>query len=301
MDSIDIAARRPAIGVAGLGRMGAPIAAILSRTFSTRAFDIDPGRRAAVAGVTWSDSIRDLADGSDVLVTVLPGVPEMRQCLAEALPALRPGAMWLDLTSGDPSVTRELAAQAERRGVAVVSAPMGGSVPQASAGELIFFVSGADGAVERALGILRELAARDGVRRAGSRPEDGQIVKLLANGLWFANAVAASEAMLIGQELGLATGTLHDLLRTSAGGSRFIDEHLGMLLDGDYLETFGIDRVVEELDTVSAMARDARVTTPMLDASAVQHRAALSRFGPALGELLAVRLLEEQAGRLLRR
>ena len=178
---------------------------------------------------------------------------------------------------------------------------MGGSVPQASAGELIFFVSGADGAVERALGILRELAARDGVRRAGSRPEDGQIVKLLANGLWFANAVAASEAMLIGQELGLATGNLHDLLRTSAGGSRFIDEHLGMLLDGDYLETFGIDRVVEELDTVSAMARDARVTTPMLDASAVQHRAALSRFGPALGELLAVKLLEEQAGRLLRR
>ncbi len=208
--------------------------------------------------------------------------------------------MWLDLTSGDPAATRELAAQAAQRGVDTVSAPMGGSVAEAKAGELILYASGADEAVQRASPILEMLARADGVRRAGRRAEDGQIVKLLANALWFANAVAASEAMLVGQGLGLVVEDLHGLLRQSAGGSRFLDDYLSRLLAGDYMVSFGIDRVVEELDTVQSMGRAAHVTTPILDSSARLHRAALDRFGPVLGELLAVKLLESDAGRQLR-
>lgn len=56
----------------------------------------------------------------------------------------------------------------------------------------------------------------------------------------------------------------------------------------------------EELDTISTMARNAAVPSPVLDASREQHRLALDGFGPALGELLAVKLLEEQAGQHLR-
>lgn len=287
------------IGVVGLGRMGAPIARKLSRRFRVQAFDIEPDR--AVPGVAPSPSMNDLAASSDTVITVLPGPTELREWAVEALPMLRRGTLWLDLTSGDPAVTRGLADMADRHGVDAVSAPMGGSVAEAEGGELIFFLSGRADAAGRARPLLEVLAREDGIRHAGPRAEDGQIVKLLANGLWFANAVAASEAMLIGQGLGVAPSDLHRLLRDSAGGSVFIEEHLGRLLDGDYLETFGIDRVVEELDTVRAMAETARVTSPMLDAAARLHRAALDRFGPQLGELLAVRLLEDDAGRRLRR
>ncbi|NIZ91368.1 NAD(P)-dependent oxidoreductase [Kineococcus rubinsiae] len=292
---------RPVLGLVGLGRMGTPIAERLSHRFTVGAFDTDPTREGAVAGVRWRPSVRALAASSDVLVTVLPGPGELSTCLREALPALRPGALWLDLTSGDPAVTRGLAEEASRRGTAVVSAPMGGSVAEATAGDLSFFVSGNDAAVERALPVLRTLARPGGVRRAGARAEDGQTVKLLANALWFANAVAAAEAMLVGQGLGLTAPALHGLLRDSAGGSRFLDDHLGRLLDGDYLTTFGIDRVVEELDTVDTMSRATEVPTPVLDASAQLHRAALERYGPQPGELLAVKLLEERTRRQLRR
>ncbi|WIB77976.1 NAD(P)-dependent oxidoreductase [Curtobacterium sp. MCPF17_002] len=290
----------PVLGVAGIGRMGTPIAGLLSRHFRLGAFDVIPARRDAVTGSQWHPSLTALADASDVLVTVLPGPGEVRTCMLETLPALRPGSLWLDLTSGDPNLTAQLADEAERRNVAVVSAPMGGSVAEAAAGNLVFYVSGHDDAVERAAPILETLSGPDGVHRAGTRAEDGQIVKLLANGLWFANALAASEAMLIGQALGLGAAGLHKLLRDSAGGSRFLDDHLGRLLDGDYLTTFGIDRIVEELGTIHSMSRTANVATPMLDASARLHRAALERYGPELGELLAVKLLEEQAGRQLR-
>ena len=281
--------------------MGTPIVRALSNRFPVFAFDTDPRRQSAVPGGLWAASMKNLAAVADVVVTVLPGPGELHECMTEAIPALRPGTLWLDLTSGDPEVTRQLAEEAQHHDVEAVAAPMGGSVAEAAAGDLVFFVSGTDAAVARAHPILEVLSGPGGVRRAGARVEDGQIVKLLANGLWFANAVAASEAMLIGQGLGLAPGDLHELLRDSAGGSRFLEEHAGRLLNGDYLATFRFDRVVEELDTITAMGVAAQVSTPVLDTSARLHHTALERFGPALGELLAVKMLEEEARRRLRR
>lgn len=298
-DSADASA--PQIGIIGIGRMGAPIARHLSARFPVDVFDIDADRAEDVPAARCAAHVKDLAASAEVLVTVLPGPSELRDSAAGAVPRLRSGALWIDLTSGDPAVTRELGALAEKHGVELVSAPMGGSIAEAVAGDLTFFVSGADRAVDRALPILAPLAREGGVRRAGERVEDGQIVKLLANGMWFAHALVAAEAMLIGQGSGLAPEVLRDLLSESAGESRFVRQDLSKLLDGDYLATFGIDRVVEELDTLTRMAERTRTSAPLLDASAGLHREALDRFGPQLGELLAVRLLEDAAGRQLRR
>ncbi|WIB79013.1 NAD-binding protein [Curtobacterium sp. MCPF17_002] len=127
------------------------------------------------------------------------------------------------------------------------------------------------------------------------------MAKLLANALWFAHAAAGTEALLLGQALGLAPDALRQLLSDSAGGSSFMERHVGRLLDGDYLEEFPIDRVVEELRTVHSLAADAGTPTPVLSASADLHEQSLERFGPAMGELLGARLLEERAGTTLRR
>lgn len=294
--------QRMKVGVVGLGRMGAPIAQALRDAHPVSVYDVH-GERIREAGFDDArvSSLEELAGACDVLVTVLPGVEELTSVMRSALPVLPSGALWIDLTSGDPRTTRVLGADAHRYGIDVVTAPMGGSVPEAIAGELVFFVSGTDAAIERATPVLGLLAADDGIRWCGRRAEDGQIVKLLANALWFAHALAGSEAMLVGSALGLPTEHLHRLLRGSAGGSRFLDRDLDRLLDGNYLKTFAIDRVAEELDTVAAIGAVAGVAMPVLDASAALHRDASDRFGPALGELLGARLIEEQSGRQLRR
>jgi 3-hydroxyisobutyrate dehydrogenase-like beta-hydroxyacid dehydrogenase len=303
MDTAESMTSTGRIGVVGVGRMGAPIARALQRSFAIAVHDIDPDLTRTIGGdgVERYDSVEDLAGSRGVIVTVLPGPRELDVVARSALPSLAPGSLWIDCTSGSPATTLSLAQDAAVRDVQVVSAPMGGSPAEAAAAELGFFVSGADVAVERAIPVLQRLAAADGIRRVGDRVEDGQIVKLLANALWFANAAAASEAMLIGTKLGLPTEHLHRLLRSSAGSSRFLDHDADRLLDGDYLTTFGIARVVEELDTVAFLRADSGVDSPVLDASASLHGAALDRYGDALGELLAVRLLEERAQHRLRR
>ncbi|PZF56187.1 hypothetical protein DEI92_15440 [Curtobacterium sp. MCBD17_034] len=291
------------LGVVGIGRMGAALLPHLVALGPVLAHDIDPAREPDVlaAGARWAPTLAELLARVDVLVTVLPGPPELGAVMAEALPGLPAGALWLDLTSADPRTTRVLAAVAAGHGVDVVCAPMGGSVADATAAALTLFASGRPAAVERARPVLDALTVRGTVRHAGDRSEDGQVVKLLANALWFAHASAATEAMLVGQAMGLEPEHLHALLRTSAGGSVFMDRHLDRLLDGDDMTTFGVDRVVEELDTVAGLGREGGVPMPVLDASADVQRAALARYGPALGELLGARWLEERAGRRLQR
>lgn len=287
------------IGVLGIGRMGLPIARALAESgHEVSVFDADPER---AAGLLAADSVAALAASADVLITVLPGPHEVEDALlgtGAALAALRPGSLWLDLSSSDPRVTERIAGFASARGIDSVGAPMGGGPTAAGSRSLTFFVGGYPRAVERARPLLEVLGILEVI---GAGAGDGQVAKLLANLLWFGQAIAVTEALLLGQSLGLPPSVLRSTLATSAGGSVFIDEYLDRLLDGDYLETFGIDRCVEELDTLASLAASADVPFELSETVARLHREALARFGPVDGVLLAAKLLEERARRTLRR
>jgi 3-hydroxyisobutyrate dehydrogenase len=263
----------------GLGRMGLPVRERLGASGSDPLQPVDPAFAL---------------DSLDVLVTVLPGRKELAEA-AEGedgfLAKLRPGALWLDLTSGDPVLAAELATVAAARNIAVVGAPMGGGPKDAVDGTLTFYVGGEDEAVTRALPILNLLGST--IERAGSGVGDGHTVKLLANLLWFGQAVAVTEAMLLGERLGVETAVLRDILPRSAGGSTFMTGYLDRLIAGDYVESFGIDRVVEELDTLVSLADDGTFELSTLVARL--HRETLERFGPVDGELLVAKLLQERA------
>lgn len=289
------------VGVLGAGRMGLPvIRALVGAGDDVVAWDPDAVAlaRAASAGAAVADGVARAAASADVLVTVLPGVGEAAGAMAEALPALRDGSLWLDLTSNDPRAVERIAGLAASRRIDVVGAPMGGGAAAALAGKLHFFVGGTESAVGRARPLLETLGTVDHV---GEPVGAGYTAKLLANLLWFGQVVAVTEALLLGQSLGLSPAILRATLARSAGGSVFIDEYLDSLLDGDYLASFGIDRCVEELDILASLARDAAVPFELSALVGRLHREALERFGAVDGELLAAKLLEERAGRTLRR
>ncbi|HMH59408.1 MAG TPA: NAD-binding protein, partial [Galbitalea sp.] len=168
----------------------------------------------------------------------------------------------------------------------------------AERGTLRFYAGGAPTVIDRVRPVLVALGTLDHV---GDEIEAGYTAKLLANLLWFGQAVAVTEALLLGQALGLSPSVLRDQLAESAGGSVFIDEYLDRLLEGDYLASFGIDRCLEELEILVSLAQGAGVPFELSSTVARLHREALERFGAIDGELLAARLLEERAGRTLRR
>jgi len=266
----------PRVGLLGVGRMGGPILTALEAAgYDVLAFDPVTRPESSEAAVI---------EHAEILVTVMPGAFEL---------PLVPDTLVLDLTSNDP----RHAERAASNGVTIVGAPMGGGAAAASSRSLRFFVGGAQANVDRARPLLELLGTVDHV---GQGVGDGYVAKLLANLLWFGQVVAVSEVLLLGQSLGVPPARLSASLGASAGRSGFIDDHLPSLLAGDYLEDFGIDRVVEELDILVSLATENRIPFELSTLVTRLHREALDRFGAVDGELLAARLLEQRAGRELR-
>ena len=89
---------------------------------------------------------------------------------------------------------------------------------------------------------------------------------------------------------------MRGILSGSAGDSAFAENHLPALLAGDHLRDFGLDRCVEELDSIEHTAEASTVAHPITAAIAEPHRSALGRYGPVDGELMGAALPEELSG-----
>ena len=293
------------IGLVGLGRMGVPVCANLVQAgYTVRAGDRRPeaAEQAAKCGARWVPELAKLAAGADVLVTVLPGAGEVRELMlgaGGAAAALRGGTTWIDMTSNSPTAMTEVRNAVLGRGVQVLDAPAGGGVAAARHGALQLLVGGQAQVVAQHRELLEVLARPGQLRHVGGYGA-GYTVKLLINLLWFGQAVGTAEALLLGLASGLDLGIVRDVLADSAAGSRFIDHDLPALLVGDVMPTFGLNRCCEELQVVTELARDHHLPFQASQAVADAYQRALRRYGPADGELLAVTLLEEQAGLQLR-
>jgi 3-hydroxyisobutyrate dehydrogenase-like beta-hydroxyacid dehydrogenase len=287
------------VGIIGVGRMGLPICARLSEAgVAVAATDRRPEREAAVraAGARWAPGTPALVDAADVLVTVLPGSAELAETMASAIPALGPGTTWIDMTSAAPGLGRDLMDGAEQRGAECLEATLGGGPAAARAGTLQLLVGGRAPVLERQRPLLEALGTIEHVGDHGA----GYLAKLLVNSLWFAQAVAVGESLLLGAREGIDPRRLVEVIEHSAAGSAFVRAHADDLLDGDYLTTYGLDRCCDQLDALVEIASEQGLPHELAATVQRAYRDALARYGPVDGELLAIARLEERAGLRLR-
>lgn len=285
--------------------MGMPICERLVRagyqvTAGDRRSQLEPDVLAL--GASWGGSARAVAVGADVLVTVLPGPAEVRDALLGpdgALAGLRAGATWVDMSTCPPGDGRTLAAEARGRGVRCLDAPLGGDPAAARAGTLRLFVGGDAADVENKRRLLEAIAEPAAISHLGGHGA-GYLAKLLVNLLWFGQALATAEALLLAEKEGLDVDVLREAIGNSAASTQFVRQDLGALLDGDYLASFGLDRCHEELRAVTEAARAAGVPHELASVVEGIYGRALERYGPLDGELLGVALLEDEAGLRIR-
>jgi 3-hydroxyisobutyrate dehydrogenase len=291
----------PRIGFVGLGRMGMAMCARLAE--SGRPVTATDARaqladQAVALGARWAPSARAAADGADVVITMLPGPPEVHAVIDDVCGGLAAGAAWIDMSTASPGVARSVAAAAGPRGVRVLDAPVGGGPDAARRGRLLTFV-GADAADLQAhrdlLAVISDRIVHVGP--AGS----GYTVKLLVNLLWFGQALATAEALTLARRAGLDLETLLHAVGESAAASRFMTEGARALLDGDDLTSFSLARCCEELSSVLSLGDELEVPLELAGLVSDLHRRALAHYGDVDGELLGARLVAERAGVTLRR
>jgi 3-hydroxyisobutyrate dehydrogenase-like beta-hydroxyacid dehydrogenase len=284
------------LGFVGLGTMGGPTCRRLARAgHRVRAFDLDPARvdEAEAAGAVAADSAAAVASSADVLLTSLPRPDHVQAVMVDggALQALRPGAIWVDLTTNRIELVAELAARAPA-GVRVVDSPVTGAVDGARTGRLTLFVGGDADAVATVTPLLEELGAVIPCGPLGT----GNVVKLVTNQLWFVAAAALGEGFALGVRHGVALDTLWHAIRNSVGDSFVARHDAPSIFAGHYDPTFPLDLCLKDLRLIDELQRDVGADLPLTDAARMAFLQAGERYGTGAPELTVAKCIEEDAG-----
>jgi 3-hydroxyisobutyrate dehydrogenase len=273
------------VGWIGLGAMGAPMAACLTRAgHKVSAFDQDPARAPSLEdeGVKAADSIVDAATGADVLA-IMVATPDQAESVlfgnGNAAAALRPGATVLVMaTVGGAAVTR-WAERLSDLGVGVVDAPVSGGVARAGSGDLLIMVAGSPAAVDRVQPLLDALAGNAPI--VGTSPGDGQKMKLVNQLLCGVHIAVAAEALAFAEALGLEVATCYEVLRHGAAASFMFEDRGRRMVDGTEQVNSALDLFVKDMGLVVEAARDSAYPAPLASTAEqlylAGHRAGLGR------------------------
>lgn len=144
------------IGFIGLGNMGASMAKnLLKANFEVNVYDINPNSVQDLInhGAKSSKDIKELAQNSNVVITMLPMTTHVEQTLlgGDAVFAnLSKGSLVIDSSTIDPIASKNLIEKAKEFGIDMIDAPVSGGVTGAAAGTLTFMCGGSQEAKEKA-------------------------------------------------------------------------------------------------------------------------------------------------------
>ena len=200
-----------AIGFIGLGNMGRHMARNLVKAgHAVKVFDVVPAAVAALveAGATQVASVAEVASDVDVVVTMLPAGPEVRQVYldpAGIIARAKANTLLIDSSTIDVETARAVAKQAEAKGLAMLDAPVSGGVGGAEAGTLTFMIGGTESGFARAKPVLDAMGKT--IVHAGPSG-NGQVAKLCNNMLLAISMIGTCEAFGLAEKLGLKAETL---------------------------------------------------------------------------------------------
>jgi 3-hydroxyisobutyrate dehydrogenase-like beta-hydroxyacid dehydrogenase len=288
------------VGFVGLGNMGGPMCRrLVAAGYRVIAFDLsaDALRTAVDAGAEPASSAADAAARSTLFLTSLPRPDHVDSVMRTggALAALRPGSLWVDLTTNRNALVHELADEAPA-GVTVADSPVTGAVDGARNGHLTLFIGGSDADVARARPILEQLGR---VIHCGPRGT-GNAVKLVTNQLWFIHAAAIGEAFALGMSNGVELSTLWEAITNSVGDSFVARHDAPSIFAGHYDPSFSLDLCNKDLGLIAELAGAVGAPLPLTDTARRRFAEAADRYGASAAELHVVRQLEDDAGLSMR-
>jgi 3-hydroxyisobutyrate dehydrogenase-like beta-hydroxyacid dehydrogenase len=277
-------------GFIGLGIMGSRMAANLQKHgYSLVIFNRTRAKAEPLLGPcgTFSNSPAKLAQQVDVLFTMLaePGAVE-QVALGDNgfLDHLRPDALWVDCSSVNPSFSKRMAAEAARRDVHFVDAPVTGSALPAAQGKLVFWVGAELADLERIRPLLLCMGNR--IVHTGGHGT-GTSMKTVVN-LLLGNAMAVfAEAMALGEGLGISRKVLFDSLLNTPAVAPFIALKREKIESGNYEAEFPLRWMQKDLHLAAVSAYESGVAMPVTNAAKELYRLAMME-GHAIEDFSAI-------------
>jgi len=279
----DAAKVRPpaAITVIGLGNMGRPMAASLTRAgYAVTGYDIAPAARErfAQAGGKAAADMASAVAGAAVVITLLPDGKAVRAAVKDMQPHLSPGAIVIEMSSSAPLGTRALGGELKTAGFAFIDAPVSGGVKRATDATLAIMVGGDAAVIDRVEPVLAAMG-KD-IFRTGPLGS-GHAMKALNNYVSAAGLTAAVEALAVGEKFGLDPNVMTDVLNASSGRNNTTENKLKQfILSRTFASGFSAALMAKDVRTADELGAAIGVATPLAEACAVLWGEAAAHLGP---------------------
>jgi 2-hydroxy-3-oxopropionate reductase len=254
------------VGFIGLGIMGKPMAhnlieagyELVVYNRSREAMD-----ELAGEGAETADNPREVAEKSDIIITMLPDSPQVREIVADEggiLEGVRDGALVIDMSTISPVVTGELAEQIQEKGATMLDAPVSGGDVGAQNGTLSIMVGGGEVDFERAKPLFEVMGGT--VTHVGPIGA-GQVTKA-ANQIVVALTIeAVSEALVLGARGGVPPEKILDVLGGGLAGNKVMEVKREKFLSHDFSPGFRSELHHKDLGIALAAGREYGVALPV--------------------------------------
>ena len=254
------------IGLIGLGIMGCPMAKNILKA-GYRDLLVSDLNRAKVDEVVAAGAVgasnEEIGRSCDVVMTMLPNSPHVKSVMLGengVASYMRPGTVFIDMSSINPVASREIAENLAAKGIRMLDAPVSGGEPKAVDGTLSFMVGGDQDLFDEYKPLLETMGSS--VVRCGGIGA-GNTTKLANQIIVACNIQALAEALTLAQKAGVDPRLVFEAIKGGLAGSTVMNAKAPMMIDGNDKPGFMIDLHIKDLSNVLDCAHTVGAPVPM--------------------------------------
>jgi len=254
------------VGFIGLGIMGKPMAMNLVKAgYDLTVYDLNAKSVSALvgAGAQAGTSSADVAAKTEIIITMLPNSPEVKEVVLGqdgVLEGAKAGTIVVDMSSIAPLASQEVAASLAEKGVEMLDAPVSGGEPKAVEGTISIMVGGKQAVFDQVKDMLLVMGASAVlVGDIGS----GNTTKLANQIIVALNIAAMSEAMVLATKAGVDPEKVYQAIRGGLAGSTVLDAKVPLALKGNFKPGFRIELHIKDLANALDTAHELGVPVPL--------------------------------------
>ncbi|HBV38136.1 MAG TPA: 2-hydroxy-3-oxopropionate reductase [Erwinia sp.] len=269
------------IGFIGLGIMGKPMSKNLIKAgYSLVVRDRNAENVAELVkhGATSAESAKAIAEQSDVIITMLPNSPHVKEVLlgeGGVIEGAKAGTIIIDMSSIAPLASREMHDELAKKGIALLDAPVSGGEPKAIDGTLSVMVGGDKELFDKCYDIMKAMAGS--VVHTGDIGA-GNVTKLANQVIVALNIAAMSEALTLATKAGVNPELVYQAIRGGLAGSTVLDAKAPMVMNRNFKPGFRIDLHIKDLANALDTSHDVGAQLP-LTAAVMEMMQALKADG----------------------
>ena len=228
------------IGFIGLGIMGKPMALNLLNS----GFDVSilitskASGELGIAGANVCANLEALSAKSEVIITMLPDSPEVLEVVNQLVHSIKPGTLFIDMSSIAPAATKNIHDIFKKKGVEALDAPVSGGQVGAVAGSLSIMVGGSEMAFKNALPIFEAMGKN--IVHIGESGA-GQITKICNQMIVGITIQAVSEAITLAKSAGVNVEKVRDVLLGGFAQSKILDLHGKRMIEENFVPGFTVN------------------------------------------------------------